>query len=255
MSHSGDGGREHEGVRRILADIPMNESSVFIVHSSFRLLSAAGYRAEAFCEALLDAVAPGTLLMPTMTWRTVTPDSPYFDEIATPSHTGVLTEVFRTRYAQARSLHATHSVAGAGPLSRLLLSCHHEGDTPCAGNSPYGLMREYDAYVLLLGVDFERCTAIHHAEEVMAPDIYVEPKEGAVSYRLAGRDGCSFNVLTRRHRRLSRDFSQFERSMGDAVRCGDLDGTPWRLFSLCDLYRTVFARFVETRHATLKTEC
>ena len=45
----------------------------------------------------------GNLFMPTMTWRTVTPDNPVWDEIDTPSHTGVLTEVFRTGYATRRT--------------------------------------------------------------------------------------------------------------------------------------------------------
>ena len=38
---------------------------------------------------------------------------PNWDELGTPSHTGALSEVFRTRYAEARSIHPTHSV-GAG---------------------------------------------------------------------------------------------------------------------------------------------
>ena len=69
-------------------------------------------------EALLGHLSGGTLVMPTMTWRTVTPDRPVWDELATPSHTGVLTEVFRTRYATARSIHPTHSVAACGPRTR-----------------------------------------------------------------------------------------------------------------------------------------
>ncbi len=107
--------------------------------------------------------------MPTMTWRTVTPDSPDFDELATPSHTGILTEIFRTTMAQARSLHPTHSVAGCGANVSSILGGHHLDDTPCAANSPYGRMRRFDAWVLLLGVGLEKCTAIHHAEEMVDP--------------------------------------------------------------------------------------
>jgi aminoglycoside 3-N-acetyltransferase len=84
---------------------------VLVVHSAIAPLSRQGFRAEAIIEALLDYLSAGSLFMPTMTWRTVTPAHPEWDELATPSHTGVLTEVFRTRYATARSTHPTHSVA------------------------------------------------------------------------------------------------------------------------------------------------
>jgi aminoglycoside 3-N-acetyltransferase len=66
-------------------------------------------------EGLLEYMVPGNLFMPAMTWRTVTPAQPLWDEIPTASETGVLTEVFRKRYSAARSIHPTHSVAGWGP--------------------------------------------------------------------------------------------------------------------------------------------
>ena len=90
---------------------------MLVVHSAIATLSRKGYRAEAIIECLLEHMRDGNLFMPTMTWRTVTPDKPVWDEIETASHTGVLTEVFRTRYATRRSIHPTHSVAGWGPPS------------------------------------------------------------------------------------------------------------------------------------------
>ena len=126
----------------------------------------------------------GNLFMPTMTWRTVTPDNPVWDEIATPSHTGVLTEVFRTRYATRRSIHPTHSVAGFGPAVDTLLSRHQVDDTPVSENSPYGLMRDYETYILMIGVGLESVTAIHLPEETIAEDVYVRPPETSVRLRL-----------------------------------------------------------------------
>ena len=98
----------------------------------------------------------GHLFMPTMTWRTVTPEHPDWDEMTTPSHTGVLSEIFRTRYAVARSIHPTHSAAGLGPGRTHALSRHHVDDTPVSANSPYGLLREYETYVFMVGVDWRR---------------------------------------------------------------------------------------------------
>ncbi len=244
---------EREIVAAILGSRTLTRSGILTVHSSFRHLSRAGLRAEAFCEALIDYMQDGTVLMPTMTWRTVTPENPVFDELKTPSHVGVLTEVFRTKYATHRSLHPTHSVAGRGPLAERLLSTHHEGTTPCAGNSPYGLMRDYTAYVLMIGVGLESCTAFHHAEEMMAPEIYVRPMEQAESYQLVDRRQTVHKVMTRRHYRLPRNFPKFEPRLAakqEIVR-GECLATTWLLFDLRDLYRELFTALVARRDATL----
>lgn len=232
---------------------PFTESEVLLVHPAFAGLSRAGFRAEAFCDALISAMPDGTLLMPTMTWRSVTPANPIFDELATPSHTGVLTEIFRRRYANHRSLHPTHSVAGCGPLAAYLLSSHHLGETPCPGGSPYGLMRDVDAAILLLGVGLESCTAIHYAEETIAPDFYIRPAEEAETYTLRARDGTEHRVRTRRHRRLPRDFPKFEPALrnGRKFRAGAVAGVPWRLFALGDLYRIVLQALTRCPDATL----
>jgi aminoglycoside 3-N-acetyltransferase len=243
---------EHNAVAEMLG--PFAESEVLLVHSAFAGLSRAGFRAETFCDALVAAMPAGTLLMPTMTWRSVTPANPIFDELATPSHTGVLTEIFRRRCASHRSLHPTHSVAGLGPLAAYLLSSHHLGETPCPAASPYGLVRDVDAAILLLGVGLDSCTAIHHAEETIAPDFYVRPPDEAESYTLHARDGTEHCVRTRRHRRLPRDFPQFEPALraGRKFRAGAVAGVSWQLFALGDLYRIVLQALTHRPDATLE---
>ena len=133
-------------------------NGILVVHSAIKTLSHRGFQAAAIIEALLDHLCNGHLFMPTMTWRTVTPEHPEWDEMATPSHTGVLSEIFRTRYATARSIHPTHSAAGWGPAAKLLCSRHHIGDTPVSANSPYGLMRDYETYVLMIGLGLKLAT-------------------------------------------------------------------------------------------------
>jgi aminoglycoside 3-N-acetyltransferase len=228
--------------------------AVLIVHSAIATLSRQGFRAEAMIEALLTHVAGGNLFMPTMTWRTVTPDHPFWDEVATPSHTGVLTEVFRTRYAVARSIHPTHSVAGWGPAAPSLLSRHHADTTPVSGNSPYGLMRDYDAYVLMIGVGLECCTAIHLPEEIINAALYVRPPEEAELYQCRDRHGVVHAVRTRRHPRLDRDFPQFSRPLAERalLESGNIHGCPYTIVALRDLLRHVFAALIENPQATLR---
>lgn len=242
---------------KILESFPGGSNSVLIVHASFSSYSKAGLEANEFCNGLLSAVNGGTLLMPTMTWRTVTPEQPVFDEMQTPSHTGILSEVFRLNYSTNRSLHPTHSVAGVGPLSQVLLGSHHEGTTPCASNSPYGLMRDYDAYACFLGnLGLEVCTAIHHCEEVMAPDLYVLPHSQRERYLLRDRKGIALEVETRRHKKLNRNFEKFEptlETLGGLMR-SETNNLNWMLVSLNCLYRLVFKKLSENHSATLWAE-
>ena len=221
---------------------------MLVVHSSFRNLGQQGYRVESFIEAVLDHVGgSGTFLMPAMSWRTVNPSNPFFDELKTESHVGVMAEIFRVSYATLRSLHPTHSVSGVGPAVTTLLSRHHVDDTPVSANSPYGLMRDYDAYILMLDVGLERVTAIHHAEEVVAPDIYLKPPQEAETYECRDRHGKSVTVRLRRHYRLNRDFPQFEPHLAakGQLMSGEISGTRWMLISLRDLLREVFATLIE----------
>jgi aminoglycoside 3-N-acetyltransferase len=245
--------REAQAFRPLLERFGVPSDGVLIVHSGIARLSRRGFRAERIIEALTEHLRHGTLLMPTMTWRTVTPQNPYWDELATPSHTGVLTEIFRTAHATARSIHPTHSVAGCGPAASTLLSRHHVDDTPVSGNSPYGLMRDYDAYVMTLGVGMECATAIHLAEETVNVGLYVRPVEEAELYRLRDRTGAVHVMRARRHRRLDRDFNKFNAPLAarGELEQGLIEDCPYNLVSLRALLRHVFAALIADPFATL----
>ena len=228
-------------------------NGILVVHSAIKTLSHRGFQAAAIIEALLDHLCNGHLFMPTMTWRTVTPEHPEWDEMATPSHTGVLSEIFRTRYATARSIHPTHSAAGWGPAAKLLCSRHHIGDTPVSANSPYGLMRDYETYVLMIGLGLEACTAIHLPEEQIEPDLYVRPAETAMVYSCRDRQGSVHRVLARRHWRLERDFNRFNAPLAahGKLEQGTIEGCPYTIVAMRDLIREVFAAMIENPRATL----
>jgi aminoglycoside 3-N-acetyltransferase len=241
-------GAERETLHGILRRFAVPAEAVLVVHSAIAGLSRQGFRAEAMIEALLEYLKGGTLLMPTMSWRTVTPQNPVFDELRTPSHVGVLTEVFRTKYATHRSLHPTHSAAAAGPLAKTLLSTHHLGTTPVPASSPYALMRDYPACILFIGVGLEACTAIHHPEEAVAAEIYVKPPEQAERYELRPRQGAPVTFMLRRHLHTrDRKFPKYGPILAARGRIleGEIGGVPWKIVRAADLLAEVFARLVE----------
>lgn len=238
----------------ILRRFKVPRDGVLVVHSAIAALSRQGYRAEAMIDCFLEHMRDGNLFMPTMTWRTVTPERPVWDEIETPSHTGVLSEVFRTRHATRRSIHPTHSVAGLGPAVDVLLSRHQVDDTPVSENSPYGLMRDYETFVLMIGVGLETVTAIHLPEETIAEDVYVRPPETSVTYACRDRHGTVHRVPARRHWRLERDFPKFGPPLvaRGLLEAGEIAGCPYQIVAMRDLLRDVFAAVIKGPSGTLR---
>jgi aminoglycoside 3-N-acetyltransferase len=246
--------RERDALLPILEHTQVSPDGILVVHSAISRLSRRGFRAEAMIEAFLDYMDQGTLVMPTMTWRAVTPQSPDWDEIETCSETGIMTEIFRTRYAAARSIHPTHSVAASGAAAERLVARHHVDDTPVSANSPYGLMRAFQSYVLMLGVGLESCTAIHLAEELIAPDTYLQPLNPAEVYHCRDRHGRIHSMNARRHVRLNRDFPGFGALLAakGLLHCGDIEGCPYMLVALRDLLKTVTSALAIDTTATLQ---
>ena len=212
-----------------------------MVHSAFKTMASEGHELKAVLETLVEYMAPGTLLLPTMSWRHVTPANPVFDELATPSITGALTELFRTDYASARSLHPTHSVAGLGKLAGEILGYHHLDETPCSERSPVGLLARHDGWILMMGTTMDSCTLIHHVEEMIAPDLYLRPAAQRETYFCHDRHGREVTVHLRRHLRLPRDFWQFQDMLAaqGELRLARVDNSVCRAFRARALVRLV----------------
>jgi len=149
-----------------LRSVGISEGDTALVHSS---LSAFGYvqgGADAVIDALLEALGPsGTLVLPTFTWddfhakRHVT-----FDLANTPCETGRIPEIFRKRPGVIRSRHICHSVAAIGPHAQDVIG---EGVRSFGVGSTFDQLYQLDSWVLLLGVSFGVCTALHMVEEFM----------------------------------------------------------------------------------------
>jgi aminoglycoside 3-N-acetyltransferase len=229
-------------VARALTRFAIPRDGVLLVHSAFKGLARDGHRLTSVLAALRAHMAPGTLLMPTMSWRFVKPGGT-FDERTTPSNTGALTELFRVSGATHRSLHPTHSCAGEGGRARDLLAEHHLGETPCWARSPFGLLAGADAWVLMLGISMDCCTLVHHVEESVAPDIYCRPADAADHYVLRDRDGGERELRLRRHKFLPRDYWQFQDMLADegSLRVGAIDSSIVRAFRARDLVRVAEA--------------
>jgi len=247
-------GYERNALVPILRRCGVTSNGVLVVHSAIASLSRKGFRAEAMIEAFFGYMSNGTVVMPTMSWRGVTPQHPDWDELQTPSETGVMTEIFRTRYASTRSIHPTHSVAAWGKAANTLTSRHHLDNTPVSANSPYGLMRAYDSYIFMIGVGLECCTAIHLAEELIAPGVYLRPLDPGEVYRCKDRRGDVHTMHAHRHWHLDRDFPQFGPSLivEGHMHTGEIEGCRYALVALNHLLDKVTAALRADSRATLR---
>lgn len=149
-----------EGLERL----GLGQGDVAFVHSS---LSAFGYvtgGAQAVVRALLAVLGPeGTLAVPifrSFFWEG--PDQ-VWDRQRSPSLMGAISETVRTWPGAVPGHHAPHPIAALGKYAGELSSRRNRSDF--AFDSPFSLLLELNAWILLVGVNFNCCTFIHLLEE------------------------------------------------------------------------------------------
>jgi aminoglycoside 3-N-acetyltransferase len=159
-----------------LLALGVRPGGVLLVHSSLKSMGHVPGGPETVIQGLLKTLGDaGTLLLPSLTYETVTRHKPVFDVRATPSCVGAITEYFRTRPGTLRSLHPTHSVCGIGHLAKELTAKQALDSTPCGPNSPFRLLPEIKGQILMLGCGLRPNTSMHAIEELVVPPYLFNP--------------------------------------------------------------------------------
>ncbi len=246
-----------ERLKTALAQVGVDGGRTVLVHSAFRQMGLDGYHPEAVVDDFAEFFHVGTLLMPTMSWRFVRPDTPFFDESSTPSNTGLLTEIFRNEYSEGRSIHPTHSVSGRGKWADDLLKEHNKSTTPCDKNSPFSKLIDADGLVIMLGVAMDCCTLIHHVEEIIAPDVYCVPVEQIETYECRDRNGVTHFVKLRRHKLLPRTYYSLQDRLAyeGKMKFRKLGNTIMRIFSASDIASLGNSLLRDNSNAFIATGC
>ncbi len=175
--------RTRESLAHDLCALGVEAGMTLEVHSSLSTLGWVCGGPVAVVQALMDVVTEtGTLLMPThspnytdpakwsnppvpqLWWSALYEQMPAFDPRLTPSwFMGQVAETFRTWPGVLRSSHPAVSFAAWGRHAQTL-TADHSLDYGLGEHSPLGRLYDLDGYVLLLGVSYESCTALHLAE-------------------------------------------------------------------------------------------
>jgi aminoglycoside 3-N-acetyltransferase len=190
-----------------LRELGLRNGDRALVHSALSSFGHVEGGADAVIDALLETVGPaGTLLVPTLTGsEELSPENPpVFDSAQTPCWTGRIPETSRQRPDAIRSLHPTHSVAAIGADAAMLTRDHLDSITPCDALSPYGKLAQLaNGYILLLGVDHESNTTMHHIEELAGVDYHMQPGLAAARIVVDGAETVRHILLhaygTERH--------------------------------------------------------
>jgi aminoglycoside 3-N-acetyltransferase len=181
-----DCGLTRADISRDLRTLGLEANHVLLLHASLRAMGLVAGGAATVVHAVRDVLGPaGTLVVPTTTAENSDTSRAYlasvaglapaqvnafqavmppFDRTTTPAiGGGRIAEKVRTTPGAIRSAHPQSSFAAVGPLARPLMKGHRI-DCHLGEESPLGKLYAAQARVLLLGVGYSACTALHLAE-------------------------------------------------------------------------------------------
>lgn len=206
-----------------LRQLGVQEDDTIVVHSSYKALLGGeqlGDDPAWVIEALKEAVRNGTLMLPTLTYETVTREARHFDVRETPSCVGILPEYMRSGADVYRSVHPTHSVAVWGKDAAAIAEAHSQDITPVGANSPLCEVRRRGGKIIMLGCGLRPNTSMHGVEELVEPP-YLYGKN--YDYTLTLHDGSSVvkSYLTHDFAQVAQRYDRIlELLSADAYRTG-----------------------------------
>lgn len=221
-----------------LRQLGIAPGAVVLVHSSLRSFGRLEGGARTAVQALLNLLGEaGTLVVPTFhhTFFWGGPQQ-VWDREQTPSYMGLISETARTWPGARRSCHAPHPLTAIGAHAADLAGRHNTSDY--AFDSPFYRLLELDAWVLLMGVDFNVCTLLHLVEE-LAEVPYRQWAELSGTVVIDGQSSFRTFPFLRRYPGVENDFLRCGRELeqqglAQVVRVGQSTLRALRVRQLCD---------------------
>ena len=151
-----------------LIEVGVRPGMIVMVHSSLGRVGWTDGGPVTVIRALLEVLGPGgTLVMPAESPQLGRPtNTDVFDPQATPTTMGAIPEAFRSFPGTRRSGHPLVSVCANG-LRAQEITAQHALEFCEGRGTPFEKLYELDAWTLLLGVGFNRCTSLHYAESLV----------------------------------------------------------------------------------------
>ena len=233
-----------------LYELGLVPGDVVLMHSSFKALGG-GFTPEAFLLELMAAITnDGTLLLPALTYETVTFEHPVFSIVESEPCVGILPKTFAKMDGVVRSMHPTHSVCAWGSKAELLTRDHILDNTPVGPNSPFMLLEKYDGKLLFVGDILNSCTFMHGLEEIVKTPYVLN--EEMTEYMLKDQLG---NVHSKKY--FTHDFKGFNQNYARIaellrypdIRVGNISAAKCTLIDAKKLKQSAITRFKEDIYA------
>jgi aminoglycoside 3-N-acetyltransferase len=207
---------------RALGRLGVRPGSAIMVHSSWRPDNGFRGRPVDLLNALKSIIGrEGLLVMPSLTYQNQTSkeflaQAKPMNVRRSPSHMGLLSEVFRRGTYTRRSLSPTHPLLAWGEGAEDFLRDHDKALAPFGPNSPFGRLLDLGGKILTLDAPFSTVTFTHFLEDRIAHtlsfDLYEpEPMYGTViDYDRVRREvpvrvlSAAANTLRREERLIAR---------------------------------------------------
>ncbi|MFC4411754.1 aminoglycoside N(3)-acetyltransferase [Chungangia koreensis] len=172
-----------ETIKNDLTELNIRPGDSLIVHSSMKSIGWLAGGAQAVIEALMETITKeGTIVMPAQSaensdpmywmlppvpedWHQPIRDTwPAYDPHLTPLRgMGKIAECFHRHPETIRSPHPAHSFMAWGKHAEEWMK-EHPLEESFSEKSPLGKMIEEDVKLLLIGVGYDSCTALHLSE-------------------------------------------------------------------------------------------
>lgn len=209
-----------EEAARQLAQLGLSPGDTVVVHSSLRAIGPVEGGGEGLLELLRRYFDRGLLLVPTHTWASVRPSTPYYNAAADRPCIGTLPTLAAFHPCGVRSLHPTHSMTAFGARAAEYVRGEELTETPAPPEGCWGRLYEEQAKILLLGVGQERNTYLHAVEEILdVPDRLTD-----TAFTVYGTDGNGYfweQSMHSHHCSQTPDISRdFPRYLPAFLRCG-----------------------------------
>jgi len=177
-----------------LQDLGLPSGAAVMVHSALSSFGNVEGGADTVIDALLKVVGKeGTIIVPTFS-----SEKPFRIK-KSPTLLGTIPEALRNRKDSVRSLHPLVPVSAIGENAEYIVADHENCDVPQGIESPYGKVIELNGYVLLLGVDLDRCTLMH-TFEIQADAPYLSEISGEYIDRNGNKTHKNYKQFPGPHR-------------------------------------------------------
>jgi len=155
-------------LREQLYSLGITSGDVVLMHSSMKALGT-DLTPEGFLHEFMDVLSvDGTLLLPALTYESVTLEKPFFSVTESEPCVGLLPKIFMKMEGVIRSVHPTHSACAWGAKAEEFTRSHIEDNTPVGSRSPFMLLPEFCGKILFVGDILHSCTFLHGIEEIVS---------------------------------------------------------------------------------------